>query len=112
MGFECLASKERPPHFRFAFFKFTRNDFYIVEPLVLVCSFGERPHPSAICVRNVYYCRLPSAASIPCLNLQFLAAELAGHFFGGAMSHQQYGKASYWDDRYTKDPEIFDWYQV
>lgn len=24
----------------------------------------------------------------------------------------QYGKASYWDDRYTKDPEIFDWYQV
>lgn len=28
------------------------------------------------------------------------------------MSHQQYGKASYWDDRYTKDPEIFDWYQV
>lgn len=29
------------------------------------------------------------------------------------MNHQpQYGKASYWDDRYTKDPEIFDWYQV
>ena len=28
------------------------------------------------------------------------------------MSHQQYGKASYWDERYTKDPEIFDWYQV
>ena len=23
----------------------------------------------------------------------------------------QYGKASYWDDRYTKDPEPFDWYQ-
>ncbi len=28
------------------------------------------------------------------------------------MSNQQYGKATYWDDRYTKDPEIFDWYQV
>lgn len=28
------------------------------------------------------------------------------------MSQQQYGKASYWDDRYTKDPESFDWYQV
>jgi len=23
----------------------------------------------------------------------------------------QYGKASYWDERYTKDPEPFDWYQ-
>ena len=23
----------------------------------------------------------------------------------------QYGKPSYWDDRYTKDPEPFDWYQ-
>ncbi|CAM9482898.1 unnamed protein product [Choristocarpus tenellus] len=23
----------------------------------------------------------------------------------------QYGKTSYWDDRYTKDPEPFDWYQ-
>ncbi|CAM9918255.1 unnamed protein product [Discosporangium mesarthrocarpum] len=23
----------------------------------------------------------------------------------------KYGKASYWDDRYTKDPEPFDWYQ-
>uniref|UniRef100_A0A7S3K5J8 Methyltransferase type 11 domain-containing protein n=1 Tax=Aureoumbra lagunensis TaxID=44058 RepID=A0A7S3K5J8_9STRA len=23
----------------------------------------------------------------------------------------QYGKASYWDDRYNKDPEAFDWYQ-
>lgn len=23
-----------------------------------------------------------------------------------------YGKATYWDDRYTKDPEVFDWYQV
>lgn len=28
------------------------------------------------------------------------------------MAHQRYGEASYWDDRYTKDPEIFDWYQV
>ena len=23
----------------------------------------------------------------------------------------QYGKTSYWDERYTKDPEPFDWYQ-
>eukprot|EP00953_Heterococcus_sp_UTEX-ZZ885_P023120 12728-Heterococcus_DN1.PRE.2 len=23
----------------------------------------------------------------------------------------EYGKISYWDDRYTKDPEPFDWYQ-
>mmetsp|Transcript_4187 Transcript_4187/g.13771 ORF Transcript_4187/g.13771 Transcript_4187/m.13771 type:complete len:207 (-) Transcript_4187:149-769(-) len=23
----------------------------------------------------------------------------------------QYGKAQYWDERYTKDPESFDWYQ-
>jgi len=23
----------------------------------------------------------------------------------------QYGKSSYWDERYTKDPEPFDWYQ-
>ena len=23
----------------------------------------------------------------------------------------QYGKAAYWDERYTKDPEPFDWYQ-
>jgi len=23
----------------------------------------------------------------------------------------QYGKSSYWDERYTKDPEAFDWYQ-
>jgi len=23
----------------------------------------------------------------------------------------QYGKPTYWDDRYTKDPEPFDWYQ-
>ena len=23
----------------------------------------------------------------------------------------QYGKATYWDERYTKDPEPFDWYQ-
>ena len=22
-----------------------------------------------------------------------------------------YGKAEYWDDRYTKDKEQFDWYQ-
>lgn len=28
------------------------------------------------------------------------------------MAHQRYGEASYWNDRYTKDPEIFDWYQV
>lgn len=28
------------------------------------------------------------------------------------MSHQEYGKASYWDERYTNEPEIFDWYQV
>lgn len=31
---------------------------------------------------------------------------------GVQMSQPHYGKASYWDDRYTKDPEIFDWYQV
>lgn len=24
----------------------------------------------------------------------------------------QYGKASYWDERYTKDVDTFDWYQV
>lgn len=24
---------------------------------------------------------------------------------------QYYGKSSYWDERYTKDPEPFDWYQ-
>ncbi len=23
----------------------------------------------------------------------------------------QYGKTAYWDERYTKDPEPFDWYQ-
>ena len=23
----------------------------------------------------------------------------------------QYGKTNYWDERYTKDPEPFDWYQ-
>ena len=23
----------------------------------------------------------------------------------------QYGKAQYWDERYTNDPESFDWYQ-
>jgi len=23
----------------------------------------------------------------------------------------QYGKVEYWEDRYTKDPEPFDWYQ-
>ena len=23
----------------------------------------------------------------------------------------QYGKTTYWDERYTKDPEPFDWYQ-
>jgi len=23
----------------------------------------------------------------------------------------QYGKANYWDERYSKDPESFDWYQ-
>ena len=23
----------------------------------------------------------------------------------------QYGKAAYWDERYTRDPEPFDWYQ-
>ena len=23
----------------------------------------------------------------------------------------QYGKIGYWDERYTKDPEPFDWYQ-
>ena len=23
----------------------------------------------------------------------------------------QYGKVAYWDERYTKDPEPFDWYQ-
>jgi len=23
----------------------------------------------------------------------------------------QYGKSTYWDERYTKDPEPFDWYQ-
>ena len=23
----------------------------------------------------------------------------------------QYGKVAYWDVRYTKDPEPFDWYQ-
>ena len=23
----------------------------------------------------------------------------------------QYGKTDYWEDRYTRDPEPFDWYQ-
>lgn len=23
----------------------------------------------------------------------------------------QYGKGDYWDERYTRDPEPFDWYQ-
>ena len=32
--------------------------------------------------------------------------------FGNAQhSMAQYGKTSYWDERYTKDPEPFDWYQ-
>ena len=26
-------------------------------------------------------------------------------------THTTSGKPSYWDERYTKDPEAFDWYQ-
>lgn len=51
-------------------------------------------------------------ASISYTSKYELGATASSSRTGVQMAQQQYGKASYWDDRYTKDPDFFDWYQV